>query len=106
MFIIGNLNLTTENTHLNDLLQIYDLTAFRKEPTCFKLHRPIKKKNKKKKNQKTLTFETGFPDHHKLVSTIMKSGIFKGPLKKKIYWSYKKIDIECFSNALREELEN
>ena len=36
----------------------------------------------------------------------MKSGIFKGPLKKKIYWSYKKIDIECFSNALREELEN
>ena len=35
----------------------------------------------------------------------MKSGIFKGPLKKKIYWSYKKIETECFSNALREELE-
>ena len=35
----------------------------------------------------------------------MKSGIFKGPPKKKIYRSYKKFDHECFSNALREELE-
>ena len=36
----------------------------------------------------------------------MKSCIFKGPPKKKIYWSYKKFDHEYFSNALREELEN
>ena len=35
----------------------------------------------------------------------MKSGIFKGPPKKKIYWSCKKFDHECFRNALREELE-
>ena len=26
--------MTTENTHLNDLLKIYDLTALIKEPTC------------------------------------------------------------------------
>ena len=36
LFIIGDLNMTTENTHLNDLLQIYDLTALIKEPTCYK----------------------------------------------------------------------
>ena len=36
---------------------------------------------------------------------IMKSGIFKGPPPKKIYWSYKKFDHECFSSALREKLE-
>ena len=36
----------------------------------------------------------------------MKSGLFKGPPKKKIYRSYKKFDHECFKNALREELEN
>ena len=35
----------------------------------------------------------------------MKSGIFKGPPKKKTYRSYKKFDHECFSNGLREELE-
>ena len=27
LFIIGDLNMTTKNTHLNDLLQIFDLTA-------------------------------------------------------------------------------
>ena len=72
--------------------------------TKSKLHRPFLS------NQKALfkhcqTFETGLSDHHKLISTIMKSGIFKGPPKKKIYRSYKKFDHECFSNALREELE-
>ena len=35
----------------------------------------------------------------------MKSVIFKGPPEKKIYWSYKTFDHECFSNALKEELE-
>ena len=27
--------MTTESTHLNDLLQIYNLTALIKEPTCY-----------------------------------------------------------------------
>ena len=36
----------------------------------------------------------------------MKSGLFKGPPKKKIYRPYKKFDHECFKNVLREELEN
>ena len=30
LFIIGDLNMTTENIYLNDLLQIYDLTAYKK----------------------------------------------------------------------------
>ena len=51
------------------------------------------------------TFEIGLSDRHKLISTIIKSGIFKGPPKKNIYWSHKRFDHECFSNALREELE-
>ena len=105
MFILGDLNMTTENTHLNDLLQIYDLTALIQEPTCYQ------SQNSNcidhfLTNQKTLfkhcqTFENGLSDHHKLISTIMKSGIFKGPPKKEIYWSYKKFDDKCF----REELE-
>ena len=35
----------------------------------------------------------------------MKSDIFKGPPKKKIYRSYKKFYHECFGSTLREELE-
>ena len=112
----------TENTHLNDLLQIYDLTALIKEPTYYQSQNPhcidhflTNRKNPYcidhfLTNPKTLfkhcqTFETRLSDHHKLISTIMKSGIFEGPPKKKIYRSYKKFDSERFSNTLREELE-
>ena len=109
LFIIGHLNMTTQNTHLSDLLQMYDLTALIKEPTCYQSqipncidHFPTNRKALLKHCQ---TFETCFSDHHKLISTIMKSGIFKGPPKKNISWSYKTFDHECFSNALREELE-
>ena len=109
LFIIDDLNITTENTYLNDLLQIYDLSALIQEPTCYKSqnHNSIDHflTNRKTFFKHCQTFETGLSDHHKLISTIMKSGIFKGPHKKKIYWSYKKFDNECFRNALREELE-
>ena len=101
--------MTTENTHLNDLLQIYDLPAPIKEPTCYRSQNP-NCIDHSLTNRKTLfkhcqNFKTGLSDHHKLISMIMKSGIFKGPPKKKIYWSCKKFDHDCFSNALREELE-
>ena len=36
----------------------------------------------------------------------MKSGIFKEPPKKKIYWSYKMFDNKYFCNTLREEFES
>ena len=51
-FIIGDLNMTTENTHLNELLQIYELTALIKEPTCYQsqnpncIHRPFSNQSK------------------------------------------------------------
>ena len=108
-FFIGDLNMTTVNTHLNNLLQIYDLTALIKEPTCYKSQnsncRDHFLTNGKALFKHCQTFETGLSDHHKLISMIMKSGIFKRPPKKKIYRSYKKFAHECISNALREELE-
>ena len=109
MFIIGDLNMTTENIHLNDLLQIFDLTALVKVSTCYQLQNP-NCIDHFLTNQKALfkhcqTFETGLSEHHKLILTIMKSGIFKRPLKEKIYWSYKKFDDEYFSNTLKEKLE-
>ena len=60
-------------------------------------------------NQKTFkhceTFETGIWDHHKVIPTIIKSGIFNEPPKRKIYRSYKRFVNKCFSNALRKEFE-
>ena len=50
-------------------------------------------------------FETGLSDHHKLISVVMKSGVFRGPPRKKFYRSYKKFDLEHFNIALKSELE-
>ena len=100
--------MTAENTHLKDLLQIYDLTALIKESTCCQSQNPTCVDHfltNRKTFKHCQTFETGLLDHHKLISTIIKSCISKGPPKKKIYRSYKKFDNECFSNALREEFE-
>ena len=49
-------------------------------------------------------FETILSDHYKLISTIMKSGGFKGSPRKKVYRSYKHFDIDLFKIALPEEL--
>ena len=37
------------------------------------------------------TFETGISDHHKLISTVAKSGSFKESLQEKIYRSYRSL---------------
>ena len=50
-------------------------------------------------------FETGLSDHHKLVSTIMISGGFKGAPIEKVYRSYKTFDVNNFKKTLKFELE-
>ena len=50
-------------------------------------------------------FETGLSDHHELISVVVKSGVCRGPPRKKVYRSYKNFDLEHFNIALRIELE-
>ena len=80
------------------------------KPTCFHSNTPTcidliitNKKNLFKLSN--YTFETGISDHHKLVSTILKSGSFKGTPKIKIYRSYKKFELENFNRILKDILE-
>ena len=99
-----------ENQHLDALMQTYNLNNLINKPTCFQSNKPtcidliltIKKNLFKLSN----TFETGISDHHKLVSTILKSGSFKGTPKMKIYKSYKKFELENLNRILKDELEN
>ena len=35
----GDLNMSIENSYLQNLMQIYDLSPFIKEPTCFQSHK-------------------------------------------------------------------
>ena len=50
-------------------------------------------------------FETGLSGHHFLISTIMKSGYFKGPPKKKVR-SYKNFNQDVFNDTLNMELHS
>ena len=43
--------------------------------------------------------------HHKLVSTILKLGSFKGSPKIKIHRSYKKFELQNFNRILKDKLE-
>ena len=110
IILLGDLNITTENLHLNNLIQIFNLNALIKAPTCYQSHNPTCIDNILT-NQKALfnlfkTSETGLSAHHKLISTIMKSGNFKGCSRKKVYRSYKYFDIDLFKIALQEELKH
>ena len=50
-------------------------------------------------------FESGLSDHPKLISAVMKSGIFCGPPRKKNYSTYKIFALEHFKIGLKNELE-
>ena len=50
-------------------------------------------------------FESGLSDHPKLISAVMKSGIFRGPPRKKNYSTYKIFASEHFKIGLKNELE-
>ena len=49
-------------------------------------------------------FGTGISDHYKLISTVAKSGSFKGRPREKIYRSYRSFYIETFKKALSDKL--
>ena len=91
--IFGDFNITIENSNLQNLMQIYDLPPLIKEPTCSQSHKPSCidnfLTNKKAVFKLSTLFDTGLSDHHKLISVVMKSGIFRGPPRKKVYKSYK-----------------
>ena len=107
--IFGDFNMPVENSHFQNLMQIYDLSPFTKEPTCFQFHNPTCIDNFLT-NQKAMfklsgLFETGLSDHHKLIFVVTISGIFRRPPRKKVYRSYKNFDLEHFVTALKSELE-
>ena len=108
LILIGDFNLSTENQHLDALIQVYNLNNLINKPVCFQSNKPtcidLIHTNKKNLFKLSNAFETGISDHRKLVSTILKSGSFKGTPKMKIYRSYKKF--ENFNRILKDKLKN
>ena len=107
--IFGDFNMSVENSHSQNLIQIYNLSTLIKEPACFQSHNLTWIDNFLTSQKSTFKlsrlFETSLSDHHELVSVVMKSGIFRGPPRRKVYRSYKNVDSEHFNIALKSEFE-
>ena len=89
--LIGDFNLSSDDIPLKSFLQAYNLTSLIREATCFKSSNPscidLILTNQKICINSSNTFETGISDHHKLISTVAKSGNFRGRPREKIYRS-------------------
>ena len=60
-----------------------------KEPTCFQLNNSSQIDFILANQKFSITFEAGLSDHHKLISTISKSGSYKRTPRIKVCRSYK-----------------
>ena len=53
---------------------------------------------------RTLTFETGISDHHKLIGTMLRSTFVKGKPRKMFYRCYRNFDNKTFEEELQKQL--
>ena len=71
------------------MIQAHNLNNLIKEPTSFQSNNPSQIEliltNQESMYKFSNTFETGLPYHDKLISTISKSGSFKGTRQMKVY---------------------
>ena len=110
VILTGDFNLCIENIHLETSLENYDLNNLINKPTCCQSNNStcidLILTNKKSLFKLSDTSETGLSDHHKLISTILKSGGFKGKPKEKIYRSHKQYNSEGFRKYLEFRLSH
>ena len=79
------------------------------KPTCFESRNPNCIDNFLT-NQKAMfklsrLFGTGLSDHHKLISAVMKSDIFRESSRRKVCTPCKDVDLEHFDIAFKGESE-
>ena len=107
ILLMGDFNMVPNNPKLSELIDNHDICTLISEPTCFKSINPTCidnfLTNKKICFMKTLTFETGVSDHHKLISTMLRSTFAKGKPKKTFYRCYKNFDNKRFEEKLQKQ---
>ena len=79
ILLMGNFNMTPNNPKLSELIADHELCTLMSGPTCFNpTYIDNFLTNKKTRFMKTLTFEMGVSDHHKLIGTMLRSTFAKG----------------------------
>ena len=105
---MGDFNITPNNPKLSELIDDHELYSLKSEPTYFRIISPTCidnfLTNEKTRFMKTLTFETGVSDHHKLIGTMLRSTFAKGKPKKMLYGCYKNFDKKRFEEELQKQL--
>ena len=108
ILLMVDFNMTPNNPKLSELIDGHNLCTLIPEATCFKSINPTCidnfLTNKKTRFMKTLTFETGVSDHHKLTGTMLRSTFAKEKPKKMFYRCYKNFDIKRFEEELQKQL--
>ena len=111
LILIGDFNSEMEEEKMKDFCETYNLQNLIKEPTCFKsAENPtsidVILTNKSNSFINTSTLETGLSDHHKMVTTVLKTHFNKIKSSNVTYRSYKHFDLETFRNELNISLQN
>ena len=111
ILILGDLNSTVSEKHLNEFCQMYNLENLIKVPTCFKsTENPssidVMLTNKKLSFQNSMTLETGLSDHHKMIITVLKRYFKKNDPITINYRDFKSFDGLQFRNELIKNLES
>ena len=98
----------SSQNHLSDMKDVFSLTNLIKEPTCFKSQNGILLDliltNRPRNFMKSLSFETGLSDCHKLVCSILRASFKKLPPKIVKYRDHKHFYQEKFLHDLDSKL--
>ena len=106
--LLRNFNMTTENSKLQDLMDVFCLENLMKEPNCFKSTFPtaidLIVTNQKSLFMKPSAYESGLSDFQKLTTTILRKSITRGNPRNILYNDYKVFDQKKFEHQLRSQL--
>ena len=110
ILLMGDFNLTIENKHLEELLNLFNLKSLISSLTCFQSTNPtcidLILTNQEDLFSNSNTCEVGISDHHHLVSTMLNKKISKCCTKTLFYRHYKKFEENKFVKDLTHELQN
>ena len=106
--LLGDFNMTTENSKLQDLMDAFCLENLVKEPTCFRSTVPttidVIVTNQKSLFMKSSTYESGFSDFYKLTTIILRKSITKGDPRNILYRDFKIFNQKKFEDQLCSQL--
>ena len=107
--LLGDFNMTPEDTNLQHFTNTFSLEHLINEPTCFNRSPScigLIITNRKSYFKNTCVTVTGISDFHKLIAITLKSQILKAPPKIKTCRNYKTFDENRFNDDQKSKLQS